>query len=334
MWRATLRRYLAPSAAGGPALLPRPRPPVPAARHALAAPLVAVALLAALAACDSASTPAAPAFDGAKAMARVKAQMDLGARVPNTPAHVKGGDWIVAELKALADTVIEQPFTHVTVKGDTLRLRNILARFKPGAAQRVLYLTHWDSRPTAEEDADSSKHAMPTPSANDGAAGVALLIGVAEALKATPPSVGVDLLFVDGEDYGDFKVDKDVLLGSRWFADHLPEPGYAPLFGVLFDMIGDKDLQIYQEGNSLQQAPDVVSRVWAAAKGLGLEQVFVPENKWTVTDDHIPLLAKGLHVIDVIDLDYPWHHTTGDTIDKVSAESITKVAQVALTLVR
>ena len=267
-------------------------------------------------------------------MARVKAQMDMGARVPNSPAHVQTGDWIIAQLTPLADTIIVQPFTHVTARGDTLRLRNILARFKPAAAQRVLYLTHWDSRPTAEEAKDSIRRALPTPGANDGASGVALLLGVADALKKTAPAMGVDLLFVDGEDYGDFKTDTDVLLGSRWFADHLPEPGYAPLFGVLFDMIGDADLEIFQEGNSVAQAPDVVARVWAQAKALGHEKLFVPTPKWTVTDDHIPLLKKGLHVIDVIDLDYPWHHTPDDTIDKVSAASIVAVGQVALALVR
>ncbi|MBI3789476.1 MAG: M28 family peptidase [Gemmatimonadetes bacterium] len=295
---------------------------------------VLLALLAGCTACDRSTADTPPAFDGTAAMARVKAQMDLGARVPNTPAHVQGGDWIVAQLKPFADTVIVQPFTHVTATGDTLHLRNILARFKPAAAQRVLYLTHWDSRPQAEESKDSAQRKLPTPGANDGASGVALLIGVAEGLKHAPPSVGVDLLFVDGEDWGDFKTDTDVLLGSRYFAEHLPDSAYAPLFGVLFDMIGDADLQIYQEGNSLQQAPDVVARVWAQAKALGHEKLFIPENKWTVTDDHIPLLKKGLHVIDVIDLDYPYHHTREDTIDKVSAASLVAVGQVALALVR
>ncbi len=311
--------------------VPRAPFPVPAVRHA--APALLLLTLLACAGCDK-PAEAPPPFDGAAALTRVKAQLDLGARVPNTPAHVKGGDWIIAQVTPFADTVIVQAFTHVTAKGDTLHLRNIIARFKPAAPQKVLYLTHWDSRPIAEESRDSAQRALPTPGANDGASGVALLIGVAEALKKQPPTLGVDLLFVDGEDYGDFKADTDVLLGSRYFADHLPDANYAPLFGVLFDMIGDADLQIYQEGNSLQQAPDVVNRVWSQAKALGHEKLFVPETKWTVTDDHIPLLKKGLHVIDVIDLDFPYHHTTEDTLDKVSAASIAAVGQVAIALVR
>lgn len=279
--------------------------------------------------------PALPAFDGETALARVRTQLAFGMRIPNTPAHVATGDWILAELRKSADTVVVQAFTHVTDKGDTLHLRNFIARFRLADRRRVLYLTHWDSRPVAEGAADSALRALPTPGANDGASGVALLLGIAEALKAAAPAMGVDLLFVDGEDYGSFDAPAhDVLLGSRHFATQPPDSGYAPMFGVLFDMIGDADLQIYQEGNSLQRAPEVVSRVWEKARELGLQGVFIPESKWTVTDDHIPLLDAGMRVIDVIDLDYPYHHTPADTPDKVSAESLRKVGALALALVR
>jgi hypothetical protein len=130
--------------------------------------------------------------------------------------------------------------------------------------------------------------------------------------------VGVDLLFVDGEDYGTFgPPDVDVLLGSTYFAANLPT-GYQPIFGVLFDMIGDADLQIPQESNSVERAPEVVSRVWDTAAKLGYQRYFPPRTGYAVTDDHIPLLDKGLRVIDVIDLDYlgpvgsgkpNYHHT-------------------------
>ena len=296
---------------------------------------VALACVTLAAGCDLFGGRAAGAFDADAALARVRTQLDFGYRIPNTPAHVKTGDWIVAELRARADTVIEQRWDHVTAKGDTLHLRNILARFRPTDKSRVLYLTHWDTRPVSDEAADSASKRLPMPGANDGASGVALLIGVADALKKVPPTAGVDLLFVDGEDYGQFNPTlQDVLLGSTYFASHLPEPGYAPLYGVLFDMIGDADLAIYEEGNSVQRAPEVVSKVWDKARELGLRDVFVPTSKWTVTDDHIPLLDKGLRVIDVIDLDYPYHHTPQDTYDKVSAASLRKVGDLAVGLLR
>ncbi|MEO6211131.1 MAG: M28 family peptidase [Gemmatimonadaceae bacterium] len=271
-------------------------------------------------------------FDGTTALAYAKTQLDFGTRIPNSIGAQRTGDWIVAQMKSRADTVIEQRFDHVTAKGDTLHLRNILARIHPAAAQRVLYLTHWDTRPMSDLAADPARRSLPMPGANDGASGVALLIGVGDALKKSPATVGVDLLFVDGEDYGEDFSGPDVLLGSKYFATHLP-PGYKPLYAVLWDMIGDKDLDIYQEPISLQRAPEVVSLVWNESQSLGYSRYFInsPSNNG-VTDDHIPLLDAGIHTIDVIDFNYPAHHTPDDTFDKISAQSLQIVGDVAVGL--
>ncbi|HEY2897762.1 MAG TPA: M28 family peptidase, partial [Gemmatimonadaceae bacterium] len=151
-------------------------------------------------------------FNGTTALTYAKAQLDFGTRIPNSLGAQRAGDWIVAQMKSRADTVIEQKFDHVTVNGDTLHLRNILARIHPAATQRVLYLTHWDTRPVSDQAKDPAQRKMPMPGANDGASGVALFVALGDALKKTPATVGVDLLFVDGEDYGDFGAMKDVLL--------------------------------------------------------------------------------------------------------------------------
>jgi glutaminyl-peptide cyclotransferase len=291
--------------------------------------LLAAALLAGACHNDRPQT----SFNGTTALGYAKAQLDFGTRVPNSLGAQRAGDWIVAQMKSRADTVIEQRFDHVTVKGDTLHLRNILARIHPTASQRVLYLTHWDTRPVSDQARDPAQRNMPMPGANDGASGVALFLGLGDALKTTPATVGVDLLFVDGEDYGDFGAMKDVLLGSTYFASHLPSADYKPLYAVLWDMIGDKDLDIYQEPNSLQRAPEVVSLVWNEAQSLGYSKYFIssPSNQG-VTDDHLPLLDVGIHAIDVIDFDYPAHHTPEDTFDKISAHSLQVVGDVATAL--
>ena len=162
-----------------------------------------------------------------------------------------------------------------------------------------------------------------------------MLVALGDLLKATPPRIGVDFLFVDGEDYGEFgPPEVDVLLGSRYFAEHLLVPNYQPLFGVLWDMVGDRDLRIDQESNSLRQAPEVVTLVWETARALGYGKTFVNVEGLAITDDHIPLLERGLRVIDVIDLEYPWHHTPDDTIDKVSAGSLKIVGDVAWALLQ
>jgi glutaminyl-peptide cyclotransferase len=308
--------------------------------------LLTIALLPALAACDRLPHRAKTTFSGDSALSYARQQVAFGPRVPGTPQAQKAGDWIVAMMKARADTVIEQRWTHTTVDGKQLPLRNILARFRPSATQRILYVTHWDTRPVADADPVLGNRGTPILGANDGAAGVGLFLALGDALKKTPPNVGVDLLFVDGEDYGkSFDAPyKDVLLGSQYFADHLPSADYRPIFGILWDMIGDKDLNILQEGNSMRQAPEVVSRVWQKAADMGYDRAFVPRSGYDVTDDHVPLLNKGLRVIDVIDLDYGpptadgqanpnYHHTLQDTMDKISAQSLQTVGDVALGLI-
>jgi len=284
-------------------------------------------------------------FNTDSAMSYIRQQLAFGPRIPGTETARKTGDWIVARLRATADTVLEQKWTHTLANGKPLPMRNIFARFKPNAKDRVLYVTHWDTRPVADEESDPAKAKLPMPGANDGASGVALLMAVADALKKAPPNTGVDLLFVDGEDWGTFGPDVDVLIGSTYFAQHLPTPGYSPTFGVLWDMIGDADLNIYQEVTSAQTAPEVVQKVWGTAKDLGYEQYFIPEAKVPWTDDHIPLIKAGLKVIDVIDGDYGprdasgalttnYHHTLQDTIDHVSAKSMKIVGDVAIALLR
>jgi Zn-dependent M28 family amino/carboxypeptidase len=284
-------------------------------------------------------------FNADSAMSYIRQQVAFGPRIPGTPAATKAGDWIVAHLRQTADTVLEQRWTHTLANGKTLPMRNIFARFKPAAKDRVLYVTHWDTRPMADSDPIPANRTKPFDGANDGASGVALQLAVADALKKLPSTYGVDLLFVDGEDWGTFTPDVDVLIGSTYFAEHLPSPDYHPLFGVLWDMVGDADLNIYQEVNSAQSAPEVVQKVWGLAKEMGYEKYFIPEAKEPITDDHIPLIKAGLRVIDVIDIDYgprdangvvttSYHHTLGDTIDHVSAKSMKIVGDVAIALLR
>jgi Zn-dependent M28 family amino/carboxypeptidase len=156
-----------------------------------------------------------------------------------------------------------------------------------------------------------------------------------EALKATPPTVGVDFLFTDGEDYGNFDTMTDVLIGAGYYAEHiLPDSAYRPMFAVLWDMVGDRSQQFLQEPNSRRFAPEVVDMVWDLAARMGYERVFYPASSDPINDDHIPLGEKGFRIIDVIDLAFPWHHTPHDTIDKVSAQSLEVVGRVALALIR
>jgi glutaminyl-peptide cyclotransferase len=280
-----------------------------------------------------ASGPEFQEFDGEVAYTYVQQQVAFGPRVPNTNGHVTAGDWIRGRLEATADSVETQEWVHVTLDGDSLRMRNFIARFRPEIQGRILYVAHWDTRPMADRSQNIGQQMMPVPGANDGGSGVAVLLGVADALKALPSNFGVDLVFVDGEDYGVFAEEADVLIGSKYFAENLPED-YAPLFGVVFDMVGDSDQRFLKEGYSVNGAPEVVTRVWTRADDIGYGRIFRNTIGGAITDDHVPLLDAGLRVIDVIDLDYEHWHTTDDTVDKVSAESLQVVGDVAMALLR
>lgn len=273
-------------------------------------------------------------FDGTAALGYAQQQMAFGPRIPNTPGHRHTGDWLLQMLRERADTVEVQEWVHVTTSGDSLHLRNFIARFRPDRTDRVAYLAHWDTRTHADQSPNMGDRRLPVPGANDGASGVALLLGVADVLHREPPRVGVDLVFVDGEDYGEWDAERhDVLLGSTRYAASL-DKAHFPLYAVVWDMIGDRDLRIPKEPYSVQGAPEVVERVWRVARELGYGRVFVDELGTGLTDDHTPLLARGIHAIDVIDFTYPPWHTTEDTLDKLSAASLQTVGDVAVTLVK
>ncbi|HEX6645510.1 MAG TPA: M28 family peptidase [Gemmatimonadales bacterium] len=300
--------------------------------------LLGSALALALGACDR--TPAATrAFDGAAALEYARRQVEFGPRVPGSPGHAAMAAWLDSTLRSKADSVMVQRWTHVTQRGDSLPLVNFVASFNPTATARILFLAHWDTRPGSDGPAAApADSATPVPGANDGASGVAVLLGVADALDSVPPSVGVDLLFVDGEDFGDFFVEgrPDVLIGSRYYANNQLMP--KPLYAVLFDMVGDRDLRISREGNSMIGAPEVVDLVWKVAREAGYQGTFVPYEGTTATDDHVELQRVGIRAIDVIDFSYGpgngWWHSPEDTMDKISAASLGIVGDVALRLVQ
>jgi hypothetical protein len=294
-------------------------------------------LLALLAACES-PRPAPPReFDGAAAMRNVETQVAFGPRVPGMPGHAAMTAWLDSLAHATGDSVFIQDWVNVTTKGEKLSLHNVMIRFNPNATDRLLFLTHWDTRPIADKSINPEDQKKPIAGANDGASGVAVLLGIADALKKQPSTLGVDLLFVDGEDFGSFEDSTETLLGARYYAKN-QAPGPKPLFAVLLDMVGDRDLQIYQEGNSLLGAPEVVERVWDAAKIAGYSKVFIATPGQSMVDDHLPLQQAGIRAIDVIDFTYGsnnslWH-TVDDTPDKLSAQSLQAVGDVMMAVIR
>lgn len=271
--------------------------------------------------------------DGARALERVRSQLGFGPRVPGSPGHAAMREWLVAELERLGARVERQAFDD-TVAGRPWRLENVIARYGPATGRRIALLAHYDTRPWSDEDPDTAKRSQPVAGANDGASGVAVLMEVAGLMGRRAPAVGVDLVFVDGEDLGTAAVPEEYCRGSRRYASLLPpagEPG-RPVAAFVFDMVGDRDLGIWDEGHSAARATNLVELVHEAARATGAKRVHRGV-RHTLVDDHIPLLDAGVPAVDVIDFDYPAWHTSADTLGQVSAESLEEVARIAAWLV-
>ncbi|HEY7067510.1 MAG TPA: M28 family peptidase [Chloroflexota bacterium] len=268
------------------------------------------------------------AFDASRAWDDLVNQVNAGPRVPNTPGHDAVRDYMLRELRAATDRVDTQDFTW-DVRGTTLKMSNVFALFGPDEPGKVILAAHWDTRPQADQDPNPANRSTPIPGANDGASGVAVLLEVARTLQAAPPPIGVIIMMLDGEDYGPGV--EDMFLGSRyWAMNMVPE---RPAWGILLDMIGDRDLHIPREASSETFAPAVNARVWQAAQELGRTE-FDNRVGSGILDDHVPIIQAGVPMIDLIDFSYgpnhSWWHTLEDTPDKCSPESLAAVGQVVL----
>ncbi|MDX1418592.1 MAG: M28 family peptidase [Rubricoccaceae bacterium] len=279
---------------------------------------------------------ARPEFSGARALALIEEQVAFGPRVPGTEGHAAMLAWLQERLEARADAVRLHPFTHPDAR-DSTRVwegTNVVASFnlQPEGGRRVMLAAHWDTRPAADQDPDPARRGEPVLGANDGASGVAVLLEMARLLEETPPEVGVDLLFFDMEDLGDdvppgadSAAANPFAIGSEAFA--AAHPDYRPAFGVLVDMVCDRDLRIPKEAYSRINAPEVLERVWAAAERVGAA-AFLDEPGGPVVDDHLAFLRRGIPVVNLIHYPFPdaWH-TTADVPEACSAASLEQVGE-------
>jgi Zn-dependent M28 family amino/carboxypeptidase len=272
---------------------------------------------------------ALPQFDGERAFRSLERQCAFGPRAPGTVGHAEAGAWLVQTLEGLADEVAVQRFV-TDSRGREIELTNVIASFRPDERERVLLAAHWDTRPVADLDPDPAQRGMPIPGANDGASGTAVLLELAALMHERPPARGVDIVLFDGEDGGGGGGLSDWCLGSRYYAAHLG--GYCPRLAVVVDMVGDSDLSIPVEPNSLTGAPEAVELLWGEARRAG-SSAFEERRGRAMFDDHIPLLRAGIQTVLVIDADYGAWHTLGDTPDKCSPRSLAAVGRVLVRIV-
>ncbi|MBN9501781.1 MAG: hypothetical protein BGO01_06240 [Armatimonadetes bacterium 55-13] len=263
-------------------------------------------------------------FDKSLAWKHLTKQCSFGPRNPGSKGYNECKKYLTDEVKKYCDDVKTVDFKHIwSVTNRYVEMTNIIGEQNwKRAKTRILLIAHWDTRPTSDMDPDDDKTGLPIIGANDGASGVAVLLELMRVMKdRLPKDIGVQYLLTDGEDLGPDL--SEMFLGAVNYSKNLPDP--KPNYGILLDMIGDKDLRVPMEPNSLRFAGPLVKAFYQNAGKIGLSDTFPLVYGPTIEDDHICINEAGIPTIDLIDFDYaPWH-TQADTVDKCSAESLHKI---------
>jgi glutaminyl-peptide cyclotransferase len=287
-----------------------------------------------------------PPFNADSAYAHIKRQVDFGPRVPNTSAHSNTAAFLVSTLKNQGAAVTVQQFEAASFDGIKLNLKNIIASFHPDQPKRILLAAHWDTRPFA--DKDKTKRDAPMDGANDGASGVGVILEIARVIaKNPPPHAGVDIIFFDGEDWGEKDYEGRQIpppenweewwcLGSQYWAKHKHKPNYSAYYGILLDMVGAKGSRFYRENVSLEFAPRIVEKVWSTAERIGYSDYFVKQNAGAALDDHVFVNRNArIPMIDIIP-HHPsqgfgdFHHTTSDNMALIDKNTLKAVGTTVL----
>ena len=290
-----------------------------------------------------------PEFSADSAYAYCKAQCDFGPRTMNSDQHERCAKWIADKFRQFGLEVTLQQATLRGYDGTPLKATNIIATHNPKATRRILLCAHWDSRPWADNDADSANWHKPIIGANDGASGVGVMLEVARLVAADDSLlVGVDFVCFDAEDWGtpqwSDKADdgNSWALGAQHWASNPHVKGYKAEYGILLDMVGGTGATFYREGMSMHYAPEIVEKVWNAADALGNSAMFPKADGGMVTDDHVPVNEKlGIPTIDIIPYYEscpqssfgPTWHTVNDTMDNIDTITLKAVGQTVIQVI-
>jgi hypothetical protein len=283
-------------------------------------------------------------FDAKRAMGYLEAVCKIGPRISGTEGMKKQQELIEKHFKDLGAQVRYQKFTARQVsRRQPTEMANLIVSWQPERERRVIFCSHYDTRPIADQEDDRRNWHKPFISANDGGSGVALLMELGNHMKDLDARVGLDFVFFDGEEYI-FDHDNDhYFFGSEHFADgHKKEKARTKyLAAILLDMVAGKDMHFPMEMYSLMAAGPLAESVWGVARELKVK-AFDPEPGPSIQDDHLALNRVGIPTIDIIDLgtseqklvNYPHWHKLSDTPENCSGESMAEVARVLSVWVR
>jgi len=255
-------------------------------------------------------------FDGAKAYAHVARLVAIGPRSPGSEGIHRAQEYIRAQLGSFGCRVEEDDF-HASTPTGSAAMKNIVVKIAGASPNVVLLTTHYDTW-----------RGENFVGANDGGSSTGMMLEMARLLCRRKNALTVWIALFDGEEAFVQWGPTDGTYGSRQMAAKLAVSGELRRIKavMLSDLIGDRNLRIKRESNSTRWLTDLV---WAAAARLGYQNIFLPEET-PIEDDHLPFLRRNVPAVDVIDLEEPYWHTAGDTLDKISPRSLAIVGHVFL----
>lgn len=286
-----------------------------------------------------------PSFNEDSAYVFIQRQVAYGPRVPNTKSHDECALFLESVLKSYTPMVTVQKAEVIAFDGKKLKIKNFIASFNPNTKNRIALFAHWDTRPFADQDIKNQD--KPIDGANDGGSGVGVLLEIARVLASHPPSIGVDIILFDAEDYGQPdnskfpEMQESYCLGSKYWSQHKHDPAYFAKYGILLDMVGAKNAQFTMEGESIKFAEDIVKKVWKTAAQAGYSDYFIYTKTKSIIDDHYYINTYAqIPTIDIIQYDpqtpsnfTPSWHTHNDNMSIIDKNTLKAVGQTLVELI-
>ena len=269
-------------------------------------------------------------FNQTRAFEIIQKQVDIGPRFPGSDEIEQTRLLIASELLPNRDWIISyQNFSKIWMENRNISLVNIICKPIDLDSTQPFFLlcAHYDTRLWADSDPNPQKRKQPVLGANDGASGVAMALELGRILLEDYNITNFKLVFFDGEDQGNI-YGWDWILGSRFFVDSEEFLNQEISFAILFDMVAGANATFKRERNSDKYAAELVTKIWNEASVLGFSDYFINQLGRGITDDHIPILKKGIPAVDIIDefgtRFTPWH-TTFDNMTFIDEKTLQAV---------